>query len=105
MLKVTILHSSTSNERLLPKELKHLLPHPIRKLVFHTGHNSNHLPPSLPDIQRLPWWVMVCVLGAAAAVIFLARNLRYLVPAVTAVIALLVFLRPRSPPGRVRSRR
>jgi hypothetical protein len=64
--KRTIQHSSPSNERLLPKELKHLLPHPIRKLVLHTRHNHDHLPSSPPDVQRfyectrrLPWYELI----------------------------------------------
>ena len=61
-LKRAIQHSNSSNERLFPKKLEHLLPHPICKLVLHPRQNCNYLPPSLPDVQRfyestrrLPW--------------------------------------------------
>src|SRR6266403_809826 len=58
--------SAPANKRLLPKELKHLLSHPVSELVLHPRHNRHHLPSSPPDVQRLyerarrlPWHQLI----------------------------------------------
>src|SRR5216683_2755643 len=45
--------SPAADERLLPKKPKHLLSHPIRKLMPRPTHDRNLLPPLPPDVQRL----------------------------------------------------
>jgi hypothetical protein len=62
---------------------------------------------ALPDIEKLPWWAGLLVIGSATSAWYFSGRFKIILPmAIGAMIALLL-LRPRkkSPVGAVREKR
>jgi len=53
-----------------------------------------------PDIQRLPPWAGLVVLGVVVGVFLLAKYIKYLIPTLGVLAFLALILRPRPPRGR-----